>query len=300
MSTPDTHFFTAQGLKPPGTAHSLAYHEWAARVRDGSRVLVCVHGLTRNAMDFAVLAPAFSDRWRVIAVDMPGRGKSEWLKNPADYNYSTYVTDVAELLDHLALGDVDWVGTSMGGIIGMMMAGLYPGRIARLVLNDVGGAIPAAGLRRILSYAGGRLHYASRAEAERALRANFAGMGIRSEANWQRLFSSSLLEEPDGRTRMTYDPAIIASFPSPEDVKDIDLWPVWEKVNCPTLILRGAQSDVLTRDMAQRMRDGKSGVTLVEIPGAGHAPSLMEPDQIAPIVRWLAETPAGGPPRERA
>jgi pimeloyl-ACP methyl ester carboxylesterase len=289
MSTPDTRYFTAQGLKPPGSAHSLAYHEWPAR--DDSRVLFCVHGLTRNAMDFAVLAPALSNGWRVIAIDMPGRGQSDWLKNPADYNYSTYVTDLGGLLDHLALHDVDWVGTSMGGIIGMMMAGLFPGRIGRLVLNDVGGGIPAQGLRRILSYAGANLHYESRAEAERALRANCAPFGIRSEANWQRLFSSSLVDDKDGRTRIAYDPAIVASFPSPEDAKDIDLWPAWEKVHCPTLILRGAESDILTRETAQRMRDGKSRVTLVEIPGAGHAPSLMEPDQIAPIVRWLNETP---------
>jgi pimeloyl-ACP methyl ester carboxylesterase len=242
-------------------------------------------------MDFAVMAPAFTDGWRVIAIDMPGRGKSEWLKDPADYNYGTYVTDVGDLLDHLAVGAVDWVGTSMGGIIGMMMAGLAPSRISRLVLNDVGGAIPAEALRRILTYAGGTTQFASRAAAERALRANLAGFGIRSEANWQRLFSSSLVEENDGRTRMVYDPAIVASFPAPDDAKDIDLWPVWEKVQCPTLILRGVESDMLTRETALRMRAEKSEVTLVEIPGAGHAPSLMEPDQIAPVLRWLTATP---------
>jgi pimeloyl-ACP methyl ester carboxylesterase len=286
---PQTQYFTAKGLKPPGSAHALAYHEWPAR--DGAPVLCCVHGLARNALDFAVLAPALSGGWRVIAIDMPGRGKSDWLKNPSDYNYSTYVTDVGDLLDHLAVDAVDWVGTSMGGIIGMMMAGLSPGRIRRLVLNDVGGAIPAEGLRRILAYVGSKTHFANRAEAEHALRANLAGFGIRAEANWQRLFSSSLIEENDGRTRMVYDPAIIASFPAPDEAKDIDLWPVWEKVDCPTLILRGAESDILTRETADRMRAGKGAVTLVEIPGAGHAPSLMEPDQIAPVVRWLTETP---------
>jgi pimeloyl-ACP methyl ester carboxylesterase len=294
MITAKTHYFTAQGPKPPGSAHTLAYHESPAR--DGSRVLVCVHGLTRNAMDFAVLAPACSDGWRVIAVDLPGRGGSDWLNDPAGYNYSTYVADLAGLLDHLAIRDVDWVGTSLGGIIGMMMAGLDPSRIGRLVLNDIGGKIPAEGVRRILSYAGGTLHYESRAEAEGALRTNLAPFGIRSEANWQRLFSSSLIEEKDGRTRLSYDPAIVASFPSPEEVKDVDLWPVWERVQCPTLILRGAESDILTRETAQKMRDGRSGVTLVEFPGVGHAPSLMEPDQIAPIVRWLTETPVESKP----
>jgi pimeloyl-ACP methyl ester carboxylesterase len=289
MTTPVTRYFSATGPKPPGSAHSLAYHEWPAR--DGSPVLVCVHGLTRNAMDFLVLAPAFASGWRVIAVDMPGRGRSDWLKDPADYNYSTYVADLAGLLDHLGIGEVDWVGTSMGGIIGMMMAGLFPGRIGRLVLNDIGGSIAAAGLRRILSYAGGTRPYASRAEAEAALRANLAPFGIREEANWQRVFASSLVDETDGRTRLACDPAVVASLPLPEDVKDIDLWPVWERVHCPVLILRGAESDILTSETARRMRDGKNQVTLVEFPGVGHAPSLMEPDQIAPIVRWLAETP---------
>jgi pimeloyl-ACP methyl ester carboxylesterase len=294
MSSPGIHYFTATGGKPPGSAHTLAYHEWPAREGMGARVLFCVHGLTRNAQDFAALAPAFLDGWRVIAVDLPGRGRSEWLKDPADYNYSTYVADVVGLLDHLDIRDVDWVGTSLGGIVGMMVAGLFPGRIGRLVLNDVGARISAAGLRRILSYAGGKTRFASRAEVERALRRNFAGFGIRTEANWQRLFSSSLVEEEDGRTRLAYDPAIVASSPAPEDVQDIDLEPVWEKVHCPTLILRGAESDILTRATAQTMRDGKSGVTVVEIPGAGHAPSLMEPDQIAPIVRWLSAFQAVG------
>ena len=162
----------------------------------------------------------------------------------------------------------------------------------------VGGEIPAQGLRRILSYAGTKLHYESRAEAERALRANCAPFGIRSEANWQRLFSSSLVDGKDGRTRIAYDPAIVAPLSCPEDIKDIDLWAVWDKVHCPTLIVRGAESDILTRETAQRMRDGRSGVTLLELPGVGHAPSLMEPDQIAPVVRWIRETPVA-PTQER-
>jgi pimeloyl-ACP methyl ester carboxylesterase len=293
MIAPQPSFFTAQAATHPGLAHTLAYYEWPARARVGARVLFCVHGLMRNALDFAVLAPAFADRWRVIAVDMPGRGKSDWLKDPADYNYTTYIADLTALLDHLAAGQVDWVGTSMGGIIGMMMAGLLPDRIGRLMLNDIGAAIPAAGLRRILSYAGRNLRYESRAEAERALRSNCAPFGIRSEANWQRLFSSSLVDEDDGSTRIAYDPAVVASFPSAEDVKDIDFSPVWEGVKCPTLILRGAESDILTGETARMMCEGKSGVTLVELPGVGHAPSLMEPDQIAPIARWLAATPLG-------
>ena len=283
----ETHFFTTPGVNGQHLAHALAYHQWGARANP--RVLFCVHGLTRNAMDFAVLAETLCDQWRVIAVDMPGRGKSDRLENAADYSYPTYIADLAALLDHLALGRVSWLGTSMGGIIGMMMAGLFPDRINRLVLNDVGGWMPAQGLRRILSYAGRQMHFESRAEAERALRANCAPFGIRAEANWQRLFASSLVEEKNGSVRIAYDPAIVASFPSPEDVSDIDLWSAWQAVHCPTLIVRGAESDILLRETAEKMRGQRSGVTLTELPGVGHAPSLMEPDQIKPIRDWLEE-----------
>jgi pimeloyl-ACP methyl ester carboxylesterase len=285
MADHKTRFFMAPSIKPQGEDHALAVHEWGDR--DNPRVLFCVHGLTRNAMDFAVLAAALCDRWRVIAVDMPGRGQSDWLIEAAEYVYPTYVADLLALLDRLALGSVDWLGTSMGGIIGMMMAGLAPDRIGRLVLNDAGAWIPAAGLRRILAYAGRQMEFATRGDAERALRTNCAPFGIRTEENWQRLFTSSLLFGADGRTRMAYDPAITSAFPAPEEAADIDLWPVWEAVACPTLIVRGVESDILLRETADEMCSRRGGVTLIELTGAGHAPSLMEPDQIAPIARWL-------------
>jgi pimeloyl-ACP methyl ester carboxylesterase len=280
-----SHFFTAPGAGPHTPGHVLAYYEWGDR--GSPRVLFCVHGLTRNAMDFAVLAQALCDEWRVIAVDIAGRGKSGWLTNAAEYTYPTYVADLVALLDHLAIGPVDWVGTSMGGIIGMMMAGFYPDRISRLVLNDVGACLHGQGLRRILGYAGRQMHFETREAAERALRANCAPFGIRDEANWQRLFASSLVAEKSGRTRIAYDPAIMASFPSIEDVGDIDLSAVWTAVRCPTLIVRGAESDILTRETAATMQSQRSGVTLIEVPGVGHAPSLMEPDQYAPVAVWL-------------
>src|SRR4051794_38793520 len=128
--------FLAPGRAPGDPGHRLAYYEWGTRANP--RVLFCVHGLTRNAMDFAPLAESLCDRWRVIAVDMPGGGRSDWLADAADYAYPTYLADLVALLDHLALDRVDWLGTSMGGILGMMMAGAAPGRVGRLVLNDVG------------------------------------------------------------------------------------------------------------------------------------------------------------------
>jgi pimeloyl-ACP methyl ester carboxylesterase len=289
MKSPEIRVFTTPAVDQQTTGHPLAYYEWG----DGGnpRVLFCIHGLTRNAMDFAVIAAALCEKWRVIAVDMPGRGKSGWLKNAADYSYPTYVADLAALLDHLAVSRVDWLGTSMGGIIGMMMEGYLPDRLSRLVLNDIGARIPAQGLRRILSYAGRQVHFESRAEAERALRTNCAPFGIRDEANWERLFASSLVEGKDGSVWVAYDPAIVASFRSENDLEDIDLWPAWEAVRCPTLIVRGAESDILLRETAEAMRSQRTGVTLIELAGVGHAPSLMEPEQITPIVQWLTGCP---------
>ena len=301
----ETHFFMAPGLGRDRSGHRLAYHEWGAS--GNSRVLFCVHGLTRNAMDFAVLAARLSPEWRVIAVDLPGRGKSDWLGDADRCEHDrcldqheddrggheqqvVEVADLAALLDHLAIDRVDWLGTSMGGIIGMMMAGLAPDRVRRLVLNDVGAWIPAQGLRRIRSYAGKRVQFASRTEAEEALRAICAPFGIREEAHWQLLFASSLVEAQDGSIRMTYDPAIGATLATSPELNDIDLWPVWKAVHCPTLILRGEESDILTRETAETMCSQRPGVTLVEFPGIGHAPSLMEPDQIVPVEHWLSRT----------
>lgn len=285
MTVPEARFLTVPGLDRQGPGHRLAYYEWGAS--DNPRVLFCVHGLTRNALDFAVLAARLCGERRVIAVDMPGRGKSDWLENAGDYGYLTYLTDIVALLDHLAIPGVDWLGTSMGGIIGMMMAASSPQRLRRLVLNDVGARIPAQGLRRILSYAGKNMHFASRKEAEAALRANCATFGIRQEANWRRLFAGSLVEAADGTVRLAYDPAIGGSLTREPEVSDIDLGSVWEAVQCPTLILRGAGSDILTRETAEGMRSQRPDVTLVEFPGVGHAPGLMEPDQIIPIEQWL-------------
>jgi pimeloyl-ACP methyl ester carboxylesterase len=289
MTDYETRFFMAPGLDQQSSGHRVAYHEWGAS--GNPRVLFCVHGLTRNALDFAVLAANLCAEWRVIAVDLPGRGKSDWLENAGDYTYPTYLADIFALLDHLAIESVDWLGTSMGGIIGMLMARIAPNRLRRLVLNDVGAWIPAEGLRRILSYAGKRVFFESRAEAEAALRAICAPFGIREETNWQHLFASSLVEGDGGSVRLAYDPSIGASLAAQQEVSAIDLWPVWEAVHCPTLILRGEESDILTRETAETMRSRRDGVTLIELPGIGHAPSLMEPDQISPVEHWLKDQP---------
>jgi pimeloyl-ACP methyl ester carboxylesterase len=290
MSEARTAFFTVPGPDGERAGHRLAYREWGDR--DNPRVLFCVHGLTRNSLDFAAVGERLSDAWRVIAVDMPGRGQSDWLERSADYGPHTYLPDLAGLFDHLAIGPVDWLGTSMGGILGMLMAGRFPDRVRRLVLNDIGAWIPADGLRRILRYAGKRMEFADRAEAEAALYVTCATFGMRTDATWRAFIDASLVQAPDGPLRLAYDPAIVASMGTEQDVKDADLWPVWEAVHCPTLIVRGAESDILTRETAEAMRGGRAGVALVEIAESGHAPCLLEPDQIDAVERWLRQSPA--------
>ncbi len=279
------HIATLPGSQAQG--RPMAYREWTQALPDG-RVLVCVHGLTRNGRDFDKLACSLSESYRVICPDMPGRGKSAWLDDPAGYSYPAYLADVDRMFDGLQLPPVDWVGTSMGGILGMMIAALQPQRIKRLVLNDVGACIPRSGLLRIADYIGKGMEFVSRSAAETVLRERYAGFGITDEADWQRLIDASLEDAPGGGLRLAYDPAIAASFADKEKIQDVDLWPVWEKITCPVLILRGAHSDILLHETAARMqRQAPARVTYVELPEAGHAPSLMREEEIALVRRWL-------------
>ena len=285
-ATPEAQFFDAPDLERPQSTHTIAYYDWGRR--HNPRVLLCVHGLTRNGNDFGVLAHALSDEYRVVCPDLPGRGRSDWLKTPGDYTYPVYLADINALLDHLGIDSVDWIGTSMGGILGMMMAGFFPNKVRRLVLNDIGAVIPVAGIHRIRAYVGKRTHFSSKAEAEQALRQIYAPFGIRDEAHWWHLFAHSMVTLDNGSVRLTYDPAIGASLTRPQETGDIDLWPVWEAVNCPVLLLRGAASDILTSETAEQMKRGKPDVTMVEVKGVGHAPSLMEASQISLIRHWLS------------
>ena len=265
--------------------HRVICHAWGNP--HASRTVLCVHGLTRNGRDFDFLAEALAQNYRVLCPDMPGRGGSEWLSDPAQYSYPTYIADIAFVLRSLHIKQVDWIGTSMGGIIAMMMAGAHPGLIRSLVLNDVGCLIPASGLKRILSYAGVRTNFPTRTEAEAALRERCAPFGITSEVEWQHLFAHSI-EEVGGMFRLAYDPAIANTFPKEKDIKDINLWPLWKNLShIPILLMRGANSDILTHATAMEMKMRHPDFALQEIPATGHAPALMEISQITLIADWM-------------
>ncbi len=269
-----------------GGFHRLAYLDWGDPKAE--RTLVCVHGLTRNARDFDVLAAALAGQgWRVVCADVVGRGRSAWLADPAGYDYQQYLADVNALLARIGAERVDWLGTSMGGLIGMMLAATPGNPVGRLVINDVGPFIPKAALQRIAGYLTARPpRFASLDEAEAHLREIHAPFGDLSDAQWRHLAEHSVVAA-EGGFAFRYDPEIRRPFVG-QPVDDVLLWPVWDAVSCPTLVLRGADSDLLLPETAAEMTRRGPEAALVEIPGCGHAPALMAPDQIAVVRDFLA------------
>jgi len=270
-----------QCLSPSGL-HRMAYTEWGEG--DNPRVLVCVHGLTRNCRDFDDLAAAFARHYRVICPDVAGRGLSDRLRDAASYAVPQYVADMVTLLARINVERVDWLGTSMGGLIGMALAALEDSPIQRLVLNDVGPVVEIDALRRIAGYVGADPTWASFDEALAYVRSVSAPFGSLSEGEWRRLTESSLARRADGRWGFRYDPRIAEGFRASFADKDIDLWGLYDRIACPTLAIRGAESDLLSRAVWRQMGERGPRAALVEIPGVGHAPMFLDPNQIS-IVR---------------
>lgn len=268
----------------PHGFHRLTHWEWPGP--PGAATVLCLHGLTRNGRDFDVLAEALSQSRRVVAPDMPGRGQSEWLKDPADYGYPVYLADTAALIARLGVERLDIVGTSMGGIIGMFLASMPGNPIGRLVINDVGPLIAKEGVARIGTYVGEDPSFADLGALEAALRVRAVTFGPLSDAEWRHLATISARTKPDGTLGFAYDPHIADAFRA-APAADIDLWPQWDAIRCPTLVLRGAQSDLLRAEDAQAMTRRGPKARLVEFPGIGHAPALMAADQIAAIRDFL-------------
>lgn len=285
--TPELLTFEIPGNEQLLTSpHRLTCYQWGNE--QAARTIICAHGLTRNGRDFDFLSQALARDYRVICPDMPGRGNSEWLVNPLGYNYPAYVADIQYILARLELREVHWIGTSMGGILGMMMTSMMPGLIQSLVLNDVGTVVSAVGLKRILTYAGIKMHYATREEGEAALRQICKPFGIRDEKHWRHFFDYSLQDMENGGVRFAYDPAIAASVVQGLDIHDINLWGLWPGVlQVPTLLIRGVDSDILTRETAFAMQLQHRHFELYEVPNTGHAPALMADEQINRIQEWL-------------
>jgi pimeloyl-ACP methyl ester carboxylesterase len=275
-------------LGPQGFLN-LAYWEWDGPA--GAPTVICVHGLTRNGRDFDFLAEALSSRFRVVCPDMPGRGRSDWLEDAASYGFPFYLSVLGALYARLDVPAVHWVGTSMGGLLGILFAALPKSPVRRLVLNDVGPVLPKEGLERIGRYVGRDPGFSNRQELEAYLRDVHAAFGPLSEAQWRHLAEHSGRTRSDGRLGLAYDPKIGAAFSDREDgapLQDIDFWPFYERIRCPTLVIRGGQSDVLRASDAAAMTERGPRAQLVEFPRIGHAPALMADDQITVIRDFLA------------
>jgi pimeloyl-ACP methyl ester carboxylesterase len=273
--------------------HRLAYWQWGDAANP--KVLVCVHGLTRQGRDFDALARSLCGDYRVVCPDVVGRGRSDGLADPAAYGIPTYVADMVSLLARLDAEVVDWVGTSMGGLIGLGLASLDGAPLRKLVLNDVGPVIETQAIQRIGSYIGQPVHWPSLAAAATALRAISTGFGPHSDAQWLDLTRPQ--RKPDaerGGFVPRCDPAIAVPFkaltPELARLGEAALWHAYDRLHCQTLLLRGAESDLLSHETALAMTQRGPHASLHEFPGVGHAPTLVQHDQIEVVRRFLSSS----------
>ncbi len=291
MTSPEPRYVRC--LSPSGY-HRMAYVEWGDPANP--RVLVCVHGLTRCGRDFDFLAQALADEYRVVCPDVVGRGMSDWLRDPAHYAIPQYEQDMIALLARLDADQVDWLGTSMGGMIGMALAAQLgadggPGPIRRLILNDVGPVIAAAALARIGEYLATPPDFASLEEAESYVRSVSAPFGPLDDAQWRHLTQNVVKDGPAGRMILRYDPGIAAPFTAAMAAqgagRDVELWPLYDAIRCPTLVVRGELSDLLSRDAVAAMRERGPRADAVEIAGVGHAPMFLDEAQVTVVRAFL-------------
>ncbi|HJV85713.1 MAG TPA: alpha/beta hydrolase [Noviherbaspirillum sp.] len=281
---------TVQCLSPAGL-HKMAYKEWGdAR---NPRVLVCVHGVTRVSDDFDTLASELCGEYRVVCPDVVGRGRSDWLRDPQYYQIPQYVSDMVTLLARLDAQTVDWVGTSMGGLIGMGLASLKDSPVSKLVLNDVGPSLSPNALTRIGSYIGESMRFDTFEDAVRYIREISQPFGLHANEEWRKLAADVLKQDKDGKWIRHYDPGLASTIkaPTPEGLQQMEalLWATYGAITCPTLLVRGAQSDLLTQETAQAMTTCGPKAKLVEVPGVGHAPTFMHQDQIDIVKSFLLE-----------
>jgi pimeloyl-ACP methyl ester carboxylesterase len=268
-------------LDPHGF-HWMRYVEWGDA--HNPRVLMCVHGLSRSGRDFDHLANALSDAYRVVCPDIVGRGRSDWLRDPADYTYPLYGNDLAVLMASLHVETLDWLGTSMGGIIGMILAGMPGSPVRKLVMNDVGCVVPKAALERIGQYVGNEPTFDTIEALEAAMRA-VSPFGELSAAQWRHLALNVAKQDDEGRWKLRYDPGIGVNF-NRAAAADIDLRAYWRAVTGPVLVIRGEHSDLLLPQILDEMRDRPHTETCV-IPRTGHAPMLMDDEQVAVVRHFL-------------
>jgi len=276
---------TVQCFSPAGL-HRMAYTEWGDPANP--KVLICVHGLTRCGRDFDFLAQSLEAEYRVICPDVVGRGRSERLHDKMLYGIPQYASDMMTLIARLNVEQVNWLGTSMGGLIGMVLAAQENTPIARLILNDVGPVLTAVSLKRIGEYVGRDPRFDTIEQAEQFVRVVSATFGPHTDAQWRHLTTHVVRTAADGKIEFRYDSGIAESFrQSAGTGQDVELWPFYDAILCPTLVIRGALSDLLRRETVEQMTQRGPHARSIEIPGVGHAPTLMNDVQIAAVRDYL-------------
>ena len=274
-----------RGLSPHGF-HRVVYYEWGAP--ENGDVVVCVHGIGRNGRDFDVVAESLAATHRVLAIDMPGRGASEWLRDPNDYVAPVYLATLTALVAASGADSVGWIGTSMGALLGIMAAAQPGSPISRLVVNDAGPVVEPAALARIAQYFGTDPVFATYGELAAYVKTISAPFGPLTDAQWDHVISTNARRRSDGTWGVGYDPGIAVPFRA--QPAGGDLWPQWDSIRCPTLVIRGEQSDLLSPATARAMAARGPRANVEEIAGVGHAPMLMSPDQVDIVVRFMRST----------
>jgi pimeloyl-ACP methyl ester carboxylesterase len=279
----DRYFTVRDGLK-------LHYRDYPGAT--AKPPLLCLHGLTRNARDWADFGERYSPGHRVLALEFRGRGGSDYDPRPARYNPLTYAGDVIELLDQLGLPQALFVGTSLGGLVTMTMAALAPQRIAATILNDVGPDVDAAGVERILTYVGNDRRFGSWDSAAQAIAANYGASFDRyTHEDWVKMAKRNCREE-NGEICFDYDMAIAEPFKTTGPTPHVDLWPFFAVLaQKPLLVIRGAKSDLLTAETVEKMKRAAPDMKLAVVPGVGHAPELNEAEAVAALDQFLADLP---------
>ena len=289
MSFSEKHF---QSLNSQGF-HRLVYNDWGPQ---DATPIICVHGLTGNGHDFDFLAEALIEQgYRLIAVDLPGRGRSDFLPDPMDYNYQQYCHDLTALLSHLSInepGSVDWLGVSLGGLLGIRLAGMKNSPIRRLILNDVGPVVPQAALDFIHKVISQTYQFNTVQDLEKRMRET-RGLtwGPVTDEQWKHMAEHNARALDDGQITYSYDPEIAMVFER-HPIGDTDLWQSWERITCPVLLIQGKKSMLLTDPIIEEMSMRGPGplMDLVVFEDCGHVPSLMASEHIATISEWLAKT----------
>lgn len=290
------------GLSEEGF-HRVAFTEWG-KAKNSHIPIICVHGLTRNGRDFDPLAQFLSERGKhVFCPDIVGRGDSDTLKIPLHYTYEQYIADMNGMIARTGATMIDWIGTSMGGLIGMMLAAQTNSPIRRLILNDVGPQIPVRALQRLARYVGRDPVFTSLDEATQYFKTTYSEIGQLTESQWRKITENSVREISPGQFVSKTDKGVLLSqakskiawraFMHPHKALegtlfDIDLWHIWRKITCPVLVIHGKQSDLLLPEIISKMREIHGDTDLLEIPDAGHAPALFATAEHEFIYDWLA------------